>query len=151
MTILLVQLVGIAGAMLFSGISKKYGNLRALKITIFIWILVTFAAFLLQKNDPNIDLKFYALGGLIGMVMGAIQSLSRSTYSKLLPEDTQDHATFFSFYDVTEKFAIVFGTWIYGAILAVTGSMRNSVLALGVFFILGLFVLSLVKKSKYVR
>jgi len=151
MTILLVQLVGIVGAILFSRVSKKYGNIKALKITIFIWMLVTFAAFLLQKNDPYVDLKFYALGGLIGLVMGAIQSLSRSTYSKLLPEDTQDHATYFSFYDVTEKIAIVFGTWIYGAILAITGSMRNSVLALGVFFIFGLIVLSTMKKTKYVR
>ncbi len=151
MTILLVQIVGIVGAILFSRISKKYGNIKALKITIFIWMLVTFAAFLLQKNDPYVDIKFYALGGLIGLVMGAIQSLSRSTYSKLLPEDTQDHATYFSFYDVTEKIAIVFGTWIYGAILAVTGSMRNSVLALGVFFIIGLIVLSTMKKTKYVR
>jgi len=151
MTILLVQLVGIVGAILFSKISKRFGNLKALKITIFIWMLVTFAAFLLQKDDPYIDMKFYALGGLIGMVMGAIQSLSRSTYSKLLPEDTQDHATFFSFYDVTEKVAIVFGTWIYGAILAVTGSMRNSVLTLGVFFVIGLIVLSTMKKTKYVK
>lgn len=151
MTILLIQLVGIAGATLFSRISKHYGNLKALKITIVIWILVTFSAFLLQKDDPYIDMKFYALGGLIGMVMGAIQSLSRSTYSKLLPEDTKDHATFFSFYDVTEKIAIVFGTWIYGAILAVTGTMRNSVLAMGVFFVLGLIVLSTMKKTKYVK
>ena len=151
MTILLIQLVGIAGATLFSRISKHYGNLKALKITIVIWILVTFSAFLLQKDDPYIDMKFYALGGLIGMVMGAIQSLSRSTYSKLLPEDTEDHATFFSFYDVTEKIAIVFGTWIYGAILAVTGTMRNSVLAMGVFFVLGLIVLSTMKKTKYVK
>jgi len=151
MTILLIQLVGIVGATLFSNISKRYGNLKALKITIFIWILVTFSAFLLQKDDPYIDMKFYALGGFIGLVMGAIQSLSRSTYSKLLPEDTEDHATFFSFYDVTEKIAIVFGTWIYGAILAVTGTMRNSVLAMGVFFVLGLIVLSTMKKTKYVR
>jgi MFS transporter, UMF1 family len=151
MTILLIQLVGIAGATLFSGISKRYGNLKALKITIVIWILVTFSAFLLQKEDPYIDMKFYALGGLIGLVMGAIQSLSRSTYSKLLPEDTEDHATFFSFYDVTEKIAIVFGTWIYGAILAVTGTMRNSVLAMGIFFVLGLIVLSTMKKTKYVK
>ena len=151
LTILLVQLVGIVGAILFSKISKRFGNLKALKITIFIWMFVTFAAFLLQKGDPYIDIKFYTLGGLIGMVMGAIQSLSRSTYSKLLPEDTEDHATFFSFYDVTEKIAIVFGTWIYGAILAVTGSMRNSVLALGVFFVIGFIVLSTMKKTKYVK
>lgn len=151
MTILLVQLVGIVGAILFSNISKRYGNIKALKITIIIWMLVTFSAFLLQKDDPFIDLKFYALGGLIGMVMGAIQSLSRSTYSKLLPEDTEDHATFFSFYDVTEKIAIVFGTWIYGAILALTGSMRSSVLALGVFFIMGLVVLTTMKRTKYVK
>ena len=151
MTILLIQLVGIVGAHLFSWISKKFGNLLALKITITIWMLITLLAFFLEKDNPNIDLQFYSLGACIGLVMGAIQSLSRSTYSKLLPEDTEDHATYFSFYDVTEKIAIVFGTWIYGAILAVTGSMKNSVLVLGVFFILGLIVLSTMKKTKYVR
>jgi len=151
MTILLIQLVGIVGAHFFSWVSKKHGNLLALKITIFIWMTITLLAFFLEKDNPNIDLQFYSLGACIGMVMGAIQSLSRSTYSKLLPEDTEDHATYFSFYDVTEKIAIVFGTWIYGAILAVTGSMKNSVLVLGVFFILGLIVLSTIKKTKYVR
>jgi len=150
-TILLIQVVAIAGAILFSKLSAKIGNITTLKITILIWILVSFSAVLLHKESKYIDLEFYALGALIGLVLGAIQSLSRSTYSKLLPENTQDHATFFSFYDVTEKIAIVLGTWIYGAILALTNSMRYSVLILGLFFVAGFVVLSFLKKTKYVK
>jgi len=150
-TILLIQVVAIAGAILFSKLSAKIGNITTLKITILIWILVSFSAVLLHKESKYIDLEFYTLGALIGLVLGAIQSLSRSTYSKLLPENTQDHATFFSFYDVTEKIAIVLGTWIYGAILALTNSMRYSVLILGLFFVAGFVVLSFLEKTKYVK
>ena len=72
--------------------------------------------------------------------MGGIQSLSRSTYSKFMPE-TKDTASFFSFYDVTEKLAIVIGLFSFGLIEGLTGNMRNSLLALIVFFALGLLML----------
>jgi len=88
--------------------------------------------------------QFYALAFVVGMVMGGIQSLSRSTYSKLIPESTTDHASFFSFFDVTEKVAIVLGTLTYGAIEQWTGSMRNSAVSLGVFFLVGFGFLILV-------
>jgi MFS transporter, UMF1 family len=101
-TVLLIQIVAIFGAYLFSRISEKKGNFLALKITIFIWMIVCFCAFLLHKELPNVAIYFYSLGAVLGLVLGAIQSLARSTYSKLLPE-TQDHTTYFSFYDVTEK------------------------------------------------
>ena len=137
--ILLVQIVGILGAFIFSRVSNKIGNLATLKITISIWALVCLGAFLLDKSQENVNLYFYGLGALIGLVMGAIQSLSRSTYSKLLPE-TKDHATYFSFYDVTEKIAIVFGMLVFGLLISLTGSMQWSVLFLAIFFI-GSFVL----------
>jgi UMF1 family MFS transporter len=82
--------------------------------------------------------------------LGAIQSLSRSTYSKLLPE-TEDHATYFSFFDVSEKLAIVLGTFIFGFVGAITNSMRNSIFILAIFFLLGYIVLSFMKKSEYVE
>ncbi|WP_430409553.1 MFS transporter [Kordia sp.] len=148
--ILLVQFVAIFGAYIFSNVSKKYGNLTALKITIIIWGIVCFVAFSLDKNQANIELYFYALGGLIGLVLGAIQSLARSTYSKLLPE-TEDTATYFSFYDVTEKIAIVLGMVVFGALNAITGSMQWSVLFLAVFFLISFIVLSFIKKTKYVQ
>jgi len=148
--ILLVQFVAIAGAAIFSRISKKYGNFTALKITIVIWGLVCFTAFLLDKEQENIDIYFYGLGGLIGLVLGAIQSLSRSTYSKMLPE-TEDHATYFSFYDVTEKIAIVIGMLTFGFLNSITNSMQYSVLFLAVFFLASFVVLSFVKGTKYVR
>ncbi|HKJ05910.1 MAG TPA: MFS transporter, partial [Flavobacteriaceae bacterium] len=148
--ILLVQFVAIFGAYLFSRISTKIGNLGALKITIFIWAIVCIIAYLLNKENENVAYYFYFLGALIGLVMGAIQSLSRSTYSKLLPE-TEDHATYFSFYDVTEKIAIVVGMFTFGLLISITGSMQWSVLFLGVFFIASFIILSFIKKSKYVQ
>ena len=149
-TVLLIQIVAIAGAYIFSKISEKKGNILALKITIFIWMIVCFCAFLLHKELPNVAIYFYSLGAVLGLVLGAIQSLARSTYSKLLPE-TQDHATYFSFYDVTEKIAIVLGTLVYGLLFAITDSMQWSVLCLALFFLASFIVLSTMKKTKYVQ
>ena len=148
-TILLVQIVAIFGALIFSRISDKYGNFKALKLTIAIWMLVCFFAFSLDKSQENVALYFYGLGGMLGLVQGAIQSLTRSTYSKLLP-DTEDHATYFSFYDVTEKIAIVLGTSVYGALYAITDSMQWSVLCLAIFFLISFIILSTLKRTKYV-
>lgn len=146
----MVQFVAIAGAALFSRLSKRFGNFTALKISLVIWGIVCFTAFLLDKNQENIDIYFYALGGLIGLVLGATQSLSRSTYSKMLP-DTEDHATYFSFYDVTEKIAIVLGMITFGLLNSITKSMQYSVLCLAIFFLASLIVLGFVKGTKYVR
>ena len=149
-TVLLIQFVAILGAYIFSRVSKKYGNFKAIKITLVIWILVCLAAFMLEKELPNVEYYFYALGGLLGLVLGAIQSLTRSTYSKLLPK-TQENATYFSFYDVTEKIAIVLGTFVFGFLIYLTGSMQWSVLSLGLFFIASLVVLSSLKSTEHVH
>lgn len=149
-TVLLIQFVAILGAYIFTRVSKKYGNFKAIKITLVIWILVCLAAFMLEKELPNVEYYFYALGGLLGLVLGAIQSLTRSTYSKLLPK-TQENATYFSFYDVTEKIAIVLGTFVFGFLIYLTGSMQWSVLSLGLFFIASLVVLSGLKSTEHVH
>lgn len=149
-TVLLIQVVAIFGAYFFSKLSTKKGNFFALKITIIIWMIVCFCAFLLHKNLPNVAVYFYTLGGFLGLVLGAIQSLTRSTYSKLLPE-TQDHAIYFSFYDVTEKIAIVLGTAVYGFLYALTDSMQYSVLCLALFFLASLIIISTLKSTKYVQ
>ncbi len=151
LTIIVIQLVGIAGAYLFSNLSKKIGNITTLKITIVIWALASLSAYYLDKDDPNVQLKFYIISGFIGLVLGAIQTLSRSTYSKLLPENTKDPTTYFSFFDVTEKIAIVWGTFIFGLAVSITGSMRLSILLLCVFFVASFIVLSFMKKTKYVK
>lgn len=151
LTILLMQIVAIFGAYIFSNISEKWGNIIALKISLVIWCLVCFSAFLLDKDIPNVEYYFYGLGSLIGLVLGATQSLARSTYSKLLPE-TEDTATYFSFFDVTEKIAIVVGMVVFGSLIWLTGgSMQWSVLSLAVFFIISLLVLHLIKKTKHIR
>lgn len=148
-TVLLIQFIAILGAYIFANVSKKYGNFKAIKITLLIWILVCFSAFMLEKELPNVETYFYALGGLLGLVLGAIQSLTRSTYSKLLPE-TKDHATYFSFYDVTEKIAIVLGTFVFGFLIYLTDSMQWSVLSLALFFVASFIVLSKLKSTKHV-
>lgn len=145
-TILVIQFLGMAGAHLFSFISKKRGNFTALKISIVIWVLVCLAAYLLQSDDPQVHYKFYAIAAGVGLVMGGIQAISRSTYSKMLPE-TQSHASYFSFFDVSEKVAIILGTFIYGFLIEYTGNMRLSVLAVSGFFVVGYILLSRVKRT----
>ena len=145
LTILIVQIVAIFGAFFFSRLSKKIGNLATLKITMGIWGIVCFIAFILDKSLPNVDNYFYAMGIVLGFVLGATQSLTRSTFSKLLPE-THDHATYFSFYNVTEQIAVVLGMFIFGLLVALTGSMQYSVLALAAFFLVAFVMLYSVKK-----
>jgi len=142
LTILLIQLVAIIGAFLMAKAAKKFGNIRVLIFTVFIWILICAAAI-----HTYTIYQFYALAIVVGVVMGGIQSLSRSTYSKLMPE-TKDTTSFFSFYDVTEKIAIVIGMFTFGFLENLTGDMRNSILALAVFFILGLAFLFLAEQRK---
>ncbi|WP_400191397.1 MFS transporter [Hymenobacter sp. B81] len=135
-TILLLQLVAIAGAYFFARLSERIGNTRALSWAVFIWALICIAGYFVQAGW-----SFYALASVIGLTMGGVQSLSRSTYSKLIPENTPDTASYFSFFDVTEKLSIVIGTATWGIIGQQFGSMRYSILALIVFFILGLIFL----------
>ncbi|MDO7877784.1 MFS transporter [Hymenobacter sp. ASUV-10] len=135
-TILLLQIVGILGAYLFAKLSERIGNTRALSWAVFIWMLICVGGYFVQAGW-----SFYALASVIGLTMGAVQSLSRSTYSKIIPENTPNTAAFFSFFDVTEKLSIVIGTAVFGVIAQLTGSMRNSILSLIVFFILGLYFL----------
>ncbi|MFA6276711.1 MAG: MFS transporter [Pedobacter sp.] len=141
-TILLLQIVAIPGAMLMSYLStKKYGNVNVLIGVVLIWIGACIAAYFIHT-----EYQFYALAAVIGLIMGGIQSLSRSTYSKFLPQESPDHTSFFSFYDVTEKVALVFGMFSFGYIEELSGSMRNSVIALAIFFVLGLLFLLFLKK-----
>jgi MFS transporter, UMF1 family len=135
--ILLIQLVAIPGAFTISKLSFKIGNIPALMIVVAIWVLLCIAGYFMPKGGIN---EFYVLGACVGFVMGGIQSLSRSTYSKLMPE-TNDNASFFSFYDVTEKIAVVIGMLSFGFITELTGTQRNSILALTVFFFIGLIFL----------
>jgi UMF1 family MFS transporter len=142
-TILIIQLVAIAGAYLFSLVSKKTNNIFSLGILIIVWIGICIAAYYTYTV-----MQFYMVAFTVGMVMGGIQSLSRSTYSKLLPETT-DTASYFSFFDVCDKIGTVIGTLSFGYVSEFLGGMRNSVLALMIFFIIGFILLMLVNMKKY--
>ena len=136
-SILIIQLIAIPGAYTISWLSSKLGNLRTLMITVVLWIVSCGIGFVLPVGGIY---EFYGLAAAVGFVMGGIQSLSRSTYSKLMPV-TKDTTSFFSFYDVTEKIASVIGIFIFGFVTELSGSQRNSVLALAIFFIIGLLLL----------
>jgi len=136
-SILIIQLIAIPGAIVISRLSARIGNMKTLMTVVALWIFICICGFLLPKGGIY---QFYALGAGVGFVMGGIQSLSRSTYAKLMPE-TKDTTSFFSFYDVTEKIAAVIGIFSFGYITELTGSQRNSVLALATFFVIGLFLL----------
>jgi UMF1 family MFS transporter len=140
--VLLIQFIAIPGAYLFSFLSNKIGNIKTLMIALVIWVLAcVYAYYFVYSPTP-----FYALACVVGFVMGGTQSLSRSTYSKFLPE-TEDTASFFSFYDITEKIGIIIGMVIFGLVEASSGNMRLSILALIIFFIAGILLLSWVPKK----
>ena len=142
--ILIIQLVAIPGAHLMAKLASKWGNFNTIMVAILIWIGGCIIGYYLPRNGL---LPFYCLSIIVGFVMGGIQSVSRSTYSKLMPE-THDTTSYFSFYDVTEKVAIVIGMFSFGFINEITGSQRNSVLALCIFFIIGFVLLYRTSKLK---
>jgi len=139
-TVLIIQFIAVAGSYLFSTLSSKIGNIKSLSLSLFIWIGVCIGAYFIKTIT-----QFFVEAAFVGLVLGGIQSLSRSTYSKLLPE-THSHASYFSFYDICEKTGVVFGMFAYGAIAGITGNMRNSITALMVFFLAGLILLSFIPK-----
>ena len=142
-SILVIQLVAVFGAWITSKLVSKYGNIKTLICLNFLWICIcTYAYFVITPND------FYIAAFFVGLVMGGIQSLSRSTYSKLIPIDAKDTTSFFSFYDVAEKIGIVIGMLTYGYIADITGRIQNAILFLILFFIVGLLLLLRVPKNK---
>ncbi|HUR65726.1 MAG TPA: MFS transporter [Chitinophagaceae bacterium] len=142
--ILIIQLIAIPGAFLISWLSSRIGNLKTLMILVVLWIVMCIVAYYLPVGGV---IEFCALGAGVGFIMGGIQSLSRSTHAKLMPE-TKDTASFFSFYDVTEKIAAVVGIFSFGFITELTGSQRSSVLALAIFFVIGLLLLFYANAAK---
>ena len=134
-SILIIQLVAVLGSFLTSKASSRFGNINTLIFINCIWLVLCVAAYFVTQ-----PLEFYITAGFVGLVMGGIQALSRSTYSKFLP-DTKDTTSYFSFYDVSEKIGIVLGMLVYGFVDQITGSMRNAILFLVLFFIVGVILL----------
>lgn len=144
-TILIIQFVAMAGAYLFSYCSSKFGNIKTLSWATLFWILICTGTFLFVYTPTH----FYIVAASVGLVMGGIQSLSRSTYSKFLPNDTTDTASYFSFYDVCEKMSIVFGMFTFGLINQLSSTMRTPILALILFFAGGFLLLLRVPKTPH--
>ncbi len=141
--VLILQVLAIAGAFLFAYISTLRGNRFAIGLALVIWVLICITGYFMKDK-----ITFYYLAAFLGFVMGGTQSLSRSTYSKLIPSESKDTASFFSFYDITEKLAIVIGSFSYGLIDQITGSMRNSMVFMSIFFIAGFIILQFVNLKK---
>ncbi len=141
-TVLIIQLVGVVGSIGFARLSKRYGNMEAMILSVVIWIGVCVGAYFVTNSTG-----FMILASVVGLVMGGVQALARSTYARLLPE-TNDHTAYFSFYDVAEKMAVVLGTFLFGLLETLTGSMRSSILLLGILFVIGLYYLIQLKRMK---
>jgi UMF1 family MFS transporter len=142
-TILLLQLVAIPGALFFAKISSLKGNKFSLLIQIVIWVFICAGAYLTTEKW-----QFFTIAGFVGLVLGGIQSLSRATYAKLLEGRKDDPTSFFSFYDIISKLAIISGTFIFGLVNSLTGNMRMSVLVLTLFFLMGFIMLTTVDKTR---
>lgn len=142
-TIIILQILAIAGSLIFAEVSTRKGNKLSLMIMLVMWIIICVVAYYIQT--PN---QFYGLAAAVGLIMGGIQSQSRSTYAKLIPEGTIDTASYFSFYDITEKLSIVLGLFLFGFIEHITGSMRISALSLTILFIIALTILSFTRLPK---
>src|SRR5690606_27151235 len=142
MSILLIQLIAVFGAWATSKASEAFGNIKVLMFINFLWIIIcVYAYFVVTPND------FYIAAASVGLVMGGIQSLSRSTYSKLIPENTIDTTSFFSFYDVAEKIGIVIGMFLYDYIRDITGKAQNSILCLIIYFVVRIILFFNVPKK----
>lgn len=143
LTILLIQFVAILGSWLFAKLSETYGNIRSLILASALWVVICVLAFFV-----NSELQFYLLGASVGLVMGGLQSLGRSTFSKMLPLE-DEHVTYFSFFDIAEKLATVLGMVAVGWVETVTGDLRLSPLVLSVFFLIAMFLWFGVNKFYY--
>lgn len=142
-SILVIQLVAVIGAMLTSKFSQKFGNIKVLLVINFLWVLICIDAYFIKTPTD-----FYIAAAFVGLVMGGVQSLSRSTYAKLIPNDVKDTTSFFSFYDVSEKIGIVIGMFAYGLITDITGKVQNAILFLLVFFVAGVLLLLPIRNVK---
>jgi len=145
-TIIIIQILGIIGSTLFAEVSSRMGNKFSLIIMLIIWSAICILAYFIKTEN-----EFYIISAFVGLVMGGIQSQARSTYSKLIPESTIDTASYFSFYDITEKAAVVMGMFSFGFIEQLTGSMRNSTITLATFFIIALIIILFVKLPKSLK
>lgn len=144
-TLLIIQIEAIIGAVAFSRLSKRIGNKNVISIAVALWIVACLSAYFLNKENPYVEYQFYAVAAIVGLVMGGLQAMSRSTYSKLLPENSMDNTTYFSFYDVLEKLAIILGTFIFATLIDEFNNMRYAALSMVVFFAVGLVLIRFVK------
>ncbi|MDH6253943.1 UMF1 family MFS transporter [Chryseobacterium sp. H1D6B] len=144
-TLLVIQIEAIIGAVIFSRLSRKIGNKNVISIAIILWIVACLWAYFLNKENPTVEYQFYGVAAVVGLVMGGLQAMSRSTYSKLLPEDSMENTTFFSFYDVLEKIAIIIGTFIFATLIEHFNNMRIAALSMTLFFAAGLVLIRFLK------
>ncbi|WP_407405175.1 MFS transporter [Chryseobacterium sp.] len=144
-TLLIIQIEAIIGAIFFSKLSKRIGNKNVISIAIILWIVACTWAYFLNKENPTVEYQFYGVAAVVGLVMGGLQAMSRSTYSKLLPENSMENTTFFSFYDVLEKLAIILGTFIFATLIEHFNNMRYAALSMTAFFAIGLVLIRFLK------
>ncbi|NAW50996.1 MFS transporter [Elizabethkingia argentiflava] len=148
LVLIIIQIEAIFGAMFFSWLAKRIGNKSVISMAVVIWLIACFFAYYLNKENPQVEYQFYGVASIVGLVMGGLQAMSRSTFSKLLPEDSMENTTYFSFYDVLEKLAIMLGTFIFATLIEKYNDMRFAALSMTIFFGLGLIFIRFLKLEK---
>lgn len=144
-TLIVIQILAIVGALFFSRLAQKIGNVNVITITLILWIIACLAAYFLDKENPWVEYQFYGVAGIVGLVMGGLQSMSRSTYSRLLPQESMDNTTYFSFYDVLEKLAIILGTFIFSTLIEQFHNMRMGAVSMCLFFAISIFFIRMLR------
>lgn len=140
-TLLLVQFIGIGGAILMSRVALKFGVKQTVMGLLIVWFAVTIFAYGISSS-----IEFWILGGAVGLILGGTQALSRSYYGRLVPEEQT--AEFFGYFSVFAKMSAIWGPILFAFIRQVTGTSRLSVLSLGVFFLVGWGLLFFVKEKE---
>lgn len=142
--LLLTQFIGFPSAIAFGYIGQRWGTLRGIFLALFIYMGVTCWGYWLQT-----EWQFYVMAGVIGLVQGGVQSLSRAYYARIIPQDKA--AEFFGFYNMMGKFAAIIGPLLVAWTAGLTGNSRLAILSILVLFVAGTLVLASVARADRAR
>jgi len=139
--LLATQIVGVPFTLLFGRFAKRLGTKRSIYVALGVYALISVLGYFMTK-----PWHFWALAGMVGMVQGGSQALSRSLFGSMTPHARS--AEFFGFFDISSKFAGIAGPFVFGLAGMLLGSSRYGIVSLVVFFVGGILLLSRVKEEE---
>jgi len=143
--VLMVQFIAFFGALGFGYLARYMGSKRAIMLSLVLWLGVTIYAYAFLQSR----LQFFIMGGVIAIVLGGSQALSRSLFSQMIPAGQE--AEYFSLYEVSERGTSWLGPLVFGLALQLTGSYRIAILSIAIFFAIGIGVLLFVNVRRAIE